>query len=172
MVKMLKAGSLLTINDNGKYLLIEFPHDIIPRSVEKLLFEIKMSGVTPIITHPERNQEIQRNPQRVHDWVSSGSLIQITAASFTGKMGKSAKSCAFQLLKGGYVHVVASDAHSPTWRAPGLSEAKKILSQELSEDKIKEIFEIWPTSIIQGEAIDILVPEEIDSPKKRKWFFW
>ena len=44
---------------NGKYILIEFTPNNIPPSQKQTLFNLKMSGVTPIIAHPERYKDFQ-----------------------------------------------------------------------------------------------------------------
>lgn len=172
IVEYLNQGSLVTINDSGKYLLVEFPHDVIPRNVEKLLFSIKMSGVTPIITHPERNNEIQNNIEKAYHWVRSGNLIQVTGASITGEMGETAKKCAHKLLEQELVHVIASDAHSTTWRPPGLSAAKAEITRIYSKEKAQKIIEENPQKIVNGEEIEVYIPDEIVPPKKKKWIFW
>src|SRR6185436_16544449 len=38
----------------GRYVLIEVPATLVPRSFEALLFSLQARGVTPVIAHPER----------------------------------------------------------------------------------------------------------------------
>ena len=171
-VEVLRRGELVTINDTGKYILVEFPHEVLPKSVDKLLFSIQMAGTIPIITHPERHYIIQKKPDIVYRWVQAGNLIQITAASITGEMGKPAKNCSKRMLKSGLVHVVASDAHSSTWRAPGLSHARKIVTEILSEDLANDIFIQRPQAIVDGKEFEIPEPERIDLKEKRTFFDW
>ena len=171
-VDLLSRGELVTINDTGKYILIEFPHEVLPRAVDKLLFSIQVAGVTPIITHPERHYEVQRKLDIVHRWAEAGNLIQITAASITGDMGKRAKDCSIKLLRSGLVHVIASDAHSSTWRPPGLSRAHAVVTEIVSKEIADELFINRPGMIINGEHIEISVPEVPPEGKKRKLFNW
>ena len=56
-----KADKLLTIADNSNYMLIEFPFRHVPRSGEKLLYDIELYGIKPIIAHPERNGNVHYN---------------------------------------------------------------------------------------------------------------
>ena len=170
LVDLLQRGELVTINDTGKYILIEFPHEVLPPSVDKLLFSIRVAGVTPIITHPERHYIVQKKPELVYQWAAAGNLIQVTAASLTGDMGKSAKECSLKFLKQGIIHLVASDAHSATWRPPGLSSAYKLIAEHLSEDEANQIFVTRPRMIIEGKELEIPVPEPV-GPGPMKSFF-
>ena len=171
-VDLLRQGKLVTINETGKYVLIEFPHDGLPPSVDKLLFSIQVAGVTPIITHPERHHLVQNRLNLVSQWAEAGNLIQITAASLTGEMGKPARECSLKLLKMGLVHLIASDAHSATWRSPGLSKARKIVTEILSEESADEIFIIRPQMIIDGENFEIPSPNENALETKKTFFNW
>ena len=56
----IKSDPLATIG-NGKYMLIEFPLIQVPEVQKKYLFELKLSGVTPIIAHPERYLTVQED---------------------------------------------------------------------------------------------------------------
>jgi protein-tyrosine phosphatase len=50
-------------------------------------------------------------------------LLQATAASFTGRMGRRAKAAAYDLLSRNALHFVASDAHDAVKRGPDMREA-------------------------------------------------
>ncbi len=47
-----------------------------------------MSGITPIIAHPERNKGIAENPKRLENLIRDGALAQITAGSLAGTFWK------------------------------------------------------------------------------------
>src|SRR5688572_21738169 len=65
-ISCLKAGRILTLHDS-RYVLVEPPHNVMPRSLDNFLFNILMSGYVPILTHPERlawlgsNYDLMRN---------------------------------------------------------------------------------------------------------------
>lgn len=79
---------IVTMNCTDVYILIEFPANHIPRYAEKMLYQLCLRGVTPIIAHPERNTELIEYPDILHRLVQQGALTQITAGSVTGKFGK------------------------------------------------------------------------------------
>ena len=68
-------------------MLIEFSPKNIPNSQKQTLYNLKMSGITPIIAHPERYKLVQENFSIVYDWINAGCLIQVDAGSLLGLMG-------------------------------------------------------------------------------------
>jgi protein-tyrosine phosphatase len=118
------------LGGNPAYLLVETPYRGWPLDVEERLFRLRADGVTPLLAHPERNAEVQADPERVARLVRSGTLVQITAASLDGRSSKRARACAFQLIEDGLAHVVASDAHAPDVRRAGLDGVATALGDE------------------------------------------
>jgi len=155
----LERGNLATINDTGKFLLVEFPSQGIPHGAEKVLFQLIMREITPIITHPERNLEISQRPQRLHDMVKMGCLGQVTAMSLTGEFGAKVKETAETLLTHWLVHFIASDAHSANGRPPILSRAVRAAERIVGKREAKKMVTDYPQSILEGIRPD--VPEPI-----------
>src|SRR5277367_4870814 len=61
--------------EGGRYLLAEPDHTDVPPRVDDHLRELIQFGITPVITHPERNTVLQRAPQRILQWVELGCVI-------------------------------------------------------------------------------------------------
>ncbi|RDV84794.1 tyrosine-protein phosphatase [Ammonifex thiophilus] len=59
----LAKGELVPLNDAGRYLLVELPSTFVPPYAERVLYELQLQGVTPILAHPERNAELCRRPE-------------------------------------------------------------------------------------------------------------
>jgi len=116
-------GRFLCINRDTPYFLFEFPHDLIPPGTDRLVGELRGRGWIPVITHPERNRELQRRPEKLDPFIQLGCLVQITAMSLTGGFGPRAKSVSERYLKDGWVDLIATDAHDTEKRPPILSLA-------------------------------------------------
>ena len=154
-LRQLKGGKVTTLGDGGKYLLIEFPFPAIPYGTEEMLFQVMTKGIIPIISHPERNLEVEQNPRRYHDMIQMGCLGQVTAMSLTGGFGPAIKRLAEKLLAKRLVHLIASDAHSADGRPPILSDgvcaAEKIVGREEALRMVTE----YPQAILEGRRSEI-----------------
>ncbi|UJL45823.1 tyrosine protein phosphatase [Virgibacillus sp. NKC19-16] len=122
MIEDINNGELLALN-NTKYLFVEFPSDHVPRYAKQMLFDIQVTGFTPIIVHPERNRELLEHPSRLYEFVRKGALTQVTAGSVVGKFGKSIQKFSNQLIEANQTHFIASDAHNTTTRGFLMDEA-------------------------------------------------
>jgi len=165
---LLRDGQVMTVGDAGRYMLLELPHDLVPPGVSGLLFEIQLAGVTPIVTHPERQRTVQAEPGLLQEWVEAGTLTQVTAASLTGGFGGEAERCARELLDRRLAHLVASDAHSLGARPPGLSASRRVVEAMLGLDEAREIFDRRPRQVVEGDDIDLPAPR---GDRRRRWFF-
>ncbi|HEX6964576.1 MAG TPA: CpsB/CapC family capsule biosynthesis tyrosine phosphatase [Gemmatimonadaceae bacterium] len=87
--------------------LVEFPRMHVPPGSERELLRIRMSGVVPVLAHPERYHRC--TVERVDEWRSVGAVIQVDAAMLFGNapMCRLARS----LLEEGLVDCIASDNH-------------------------------------------------------------
>jgi protein-tyrosine phosphatase len=116
-----------TINGLG-YLLVEPPDYGIPPGLDETFYELQLAGVTPILTHPERNPTFQAEPERLKPWLRAGVLIQVTADSLTGHKGRRAERMAHQLLANHWAHFLATDAHNTTSRPPRMRESHDLVA--------------------------------------------
>lgn len=138
---------------NTRYLLIEFSDFSIPPQISDMLFSLTSKRLIPILTHPERNRLLQRDPKRVSEWVDMGLLVQLTASAFTGKWGESVRQLAHWYTENQLVHVIASDAHNANRRNPVLSEAREVVAKTYSEDFADRLFDTNPRAIINDETV-------------------
>lgn len=138
---------------NTRYLLVEFSDYGITPHVRNILEDFLAIDVVPIITHPERNSILQRNPQVMFPWIESGVLVQVTANSVTGFWGSHPKKVSEFLLKEGAVHVLASDAHEPRKRTPILSKARAAAAAIVGQDYAEMLVSANPLAIVKGEPL-------------------
>ncbi len=136
-----------------KYLLVEFSDFGVSRQMLSMLEEFLNSGLMPIITHPERNRILQGNPNLVLEMAQAGCLVQLTANSLTGFWGTTAKKMSEWLLKKNAVHVLASDAHDPVYRAPILSKARDAAAGIVGEGMATLLVSDYPLTIVRGQPL-------------------
>ena len=159
MPQLCENGGIVTVNDKGQYLMVEFDFQGIPYHAEDVLFRLITKGIIPIITHPERNLEIGQKPQRYGEMIRMGCLGQLTAMSLTGGFGSGVKQTAGKLLKSGLVHIIASDTHSVTRRPPILSTAVRAAEKIVGKEEAQKMVTEYPEAVIEGRRPN--VPEPI-----------
>jgi protein-tyrosine phosphatase len=169
-----------TLNQTD-YLLVEFADFAIPASLDQTLHQLRLLGLYPIITHPERNPLIRSQWDRLWGWMRQGCYVQVTAQSVTGGFGRRAQEAAELLLDANAVHFVASDAHNLTTRPLRLKPVYDALAEHEGENVARALLEENPRAALEGRALPY-VPEASDwkecrseagseTPKKRFWFF-
>lgn len=106
----------------GPWLLLEPPFTSVAIGLDRLVVELADEGRSILLAHPERCPAFQRDPRMLESLVRGGVLTSITAGSLVGRFGESVRRFALGLVEAELVHNVASDAHDPVQRAPGLAE--------------------------------------------------
>jgi len=151
---LLEEDRILTINDTQSYMLLELPDMAIPPGMENICFQLKSRGITPIITHPERHFLIREMPKKLKRFMDLGCLVQITASSVLGGFGRTVARFTRELLKKGYVHVVASDAHNTRTRPPALRRAVEEAARIVGKARAWDMVTTVPDKIVKGEPLD------------------
>lgn len=153
-----------TLNQKN-YLLVEFADYSIPPSLDQALHQLQLTGLHPIVTHPERNPLIRAQPERLFTWLRQGCYAQITAQSLLGKFGSSAQERSEQWLDAGAVHFVASDAHNVTSRPLRLKEIYNLLVKTRGEEVARALLVENPLAAFEGRPLPY-VPEVEDERLK------
>ena len=147
---LIQNGDLLTINDGGSHIFLELTDYFPKKQIENFIKNLIENDMIPIISHPERNTTIQKNITILSRFVKAGALSQITAMSITGDFGIRAQKTSKEILKSGLAHVIATDAHSSTWRPPILSNGVRAAKEIIGEDNAIKMVTKTPRLIIQG----------------------
>jgi protein-tyrosine phosphatase len=104
-------------------LLLEFPYYGTPLALPGIVRDLGQEGIRVVVAHPERNADVQARPETVEVLVEKGAVVQLTAASVDGRLGRAPAACSRRLLELGLAHLIASDAHAPGVRQTGMSAA-------------------------------------------------
>lgn len=155
-----EQGEILTLSNHSSYIFIEFPSGHVPRYAGKLLYDIQLKGLQPIIVHPERNAELIQNPNQLYEFVKNGAATQITAASLVGYFGKKIQKFTEQIIDANLTHFIASDAHNVKSRPFKFAEGLDTLEQKFGMDYVYYLTEN-AQFLVDGKNIYREVPEKI-----------
>jgi protein-tyrosine phosphatase len=144
--------SKFSINGLG-YLLVEVPDYGLPRGLTEIFYQLQLAGLTPILTHPERNPTLQNDQSRVTEWLQRGVLVQVTAGSVLGRMGRHAERMAHELLEKRWVHFLATDAHNTTSRVPKMREAFELVAKKYGPDYAHLMCVSNPLAVFMGKPM-------------------
>jgi len=133
-----------------RVILLEFPHENVPVGVDKLVDWLIAKDILPLIAHPERNQAIMKQPNKIDQFLDKGCLLQLTADSITGLFGDESQKCALRYIKQDVAFIIASDAHNLHKRKPNLQEAKDFLLSITSAEQINKLMVDNPAQLISG----------------------
>lgn len=119
------------------YVLLEYPNSELNERMLDVVHELRVRGFRPIMAHPERNIVIQKDPDFIDTVLETGMLLQLTASCFekvpTGR-SHMADKLAWTILEKGAAAVIASDAHDPAYRPPGLLKAYETIAERLGAE--------------------------------------
>jgi protein-tyrosine phosphatase len=160
VVERARAGTLMTVADGGKYLLLELPYQQVPMRVDETIFQLRLLGITPIMAHPERVAYYLEDFNRVAASVRLGALTQVTGNSITGLFGSKARDFAVRMLEQNLIHIVASDSHDVRYRPPILSDARAAITKLAGEGAARLLVEENPRAILEGREVESEPPPQ------------
>jgi protein-tyrosine phosphatase len=154
-----RDGSLtaFSLAGNPRYLLVECPYYGWPADLSDVLRALLHEGVIPVLAHPERNPEVQRDSGRIASLVDDGVLVQVTASSLASGGGTRARRTALHLLELGLVHLAGSDAHGAGSRRVGLSTVRRAVADDALGD--------WLTTGVRPPRRAAAAPRRAPAPR-------
>ena len=154
MMPKLRSGEVLTLADRGKHVLLELPHEMY-FPMEGVLERLDKARMVGILSHPERNQGLLKQPQLIAPLIDRGCLMQVTCGSLMGTFGNASQRMAEWMLERGLVHFLATDAHGPQSRRPLMHHAF-LRAQEISGAELAvDICCHNPAAVAAGQDVEI-----------------
>lgn len=133
--------------ENTDYMLVEMPYGKWEDWVFDTIYSLVVKGYKPIIAHIERYKNIKSEFNSLFELKP---LYQINADLFLTYGGRIR---AAELIRSGHAHVIGSDMHNTTSRAPNLAEAYRIINQKFGAE-YADFFNENAKKIINNESVD------------------
>ena len=119
-----KKEDLLTIGK--EYILVEMSFLSPSPNFEKVIFDIRMLGLQPILAHPERYSYYHNQYFQYEHFKELGCKLQVNLLSLSGGYGPKVKKIADQLLKNQMADFLGTDMH----HEKHLAMLKKLATQK------------------------------------------
>ena len=152
MVAKILAGEVMTLADRGRHVLLELPHELY-FPLEPVLDELERHGMQGILSHPERNLGILKQPRLLPMLVDYGCLMQVTSGSLVGGFGPASQQLAESMLVDGLVHFLASDGHSHKSRRPRMGRSFQRAAELVGVEYATELCCHNPLAVAQGNYV-------------------
>jgi protein-tyrosine phosphatase len=144
----------------SRYLLLELDRRDLRVDAAGFAHEVLVAGRVPVFAHPELIPALVEDLAGMHRLAEMGALFQITGTSIVGDYGRFTRDRCARLLDEGLAHFVASDAHSPDWRPPGLSRAYRAIAAGWADETALALTRDNPRAVIE----DRLLPGRAETP--------
>ncbi|MEO1498849.1 MAG: CpsB/CapC family capsule biosynthesis tyrosine phosphatase [Planctomycetota bacterium] len=169
MMEKLDSGEVLSLGDHQRHVLLELPHELY-FPLEPVLDGLAQRGMVGVLSHPERNAGLLKEPSLIEPLVEAGCLMQVTAGSLLGAFGSSSQAMAESMAKAGLIHFLATDAHSPRRRKPALGEAMTRAADLVGEPAARLWCDDYPAAVAAGQ--DVPAGRVRVTPPRRGWSLW
>jgi protein-tyrosine phosphatase len=132
------------------FALVEFAHMTVPRNADQPLFQLKRSGWTPVLAHPERYTGLGPALDQVEHWRSMGTHLQVNTGSLLGRYGSRARAMAWRLVELGWADYLSSDYHARGRLS--LAAAREALIARGGERQAELLLETNSARLLAGDA--------------------
>jgi protein-tyrosine phosphatase len=123
---------------------------------ERLGEHIEAAGLTPVIAHPERSQDVLEMPSLAARLRERGWLLQLNGSSLLGHHGPEIEAAGWELVDRGLADLVGSDGHRNT-RPPFLDEAYRAVRERVGEraDALFDGRALGLAPLAAGDRVDL-----------------
>jgi protein-tyrosine phosphatase len=134
--------------------LVEFPRTGVPARATEELFRLRMSGVVPVLAHPERYWGC--TPALLQAWRKAGTVIQVDATALLagGRMGQ----LAIAILEEGLSDCLASDNHGDT---RSLAVVRDWLAEQGAGEHARLLTEVNPRRVLESLPVLPVPPVQV-----------
>lgn len=125
---------------NSDYILIEhsFSANFDGEDYNRLINMYCDYGAKPILAHIERYPALLEDTYKIEQYVDMGCLIQSNVSAFSDAP-RGIRRKLIKLMNAGLIHVIGSDCHNLTTRAPEYGDGIEMIIKKCGEDSVKRL---------------------------------
>ncbi|MCD4651797.1 MAG: capsular biosynthesis protein [Candidatus Cloacimonetes bacterium] len=156
----------LQINET-QYVLVETDLNNFPINFNEILYNLVRSGYRPILAHPERYGNIQRDWTLAEGLLYRNVYLQINAGSLLGQYGSIIKETAWKLVENGLVHFIGSDFHCHSTDY-NYREAVDAIAEQIDSHMAKLLSETNPRKLLDNKPVEYIYMNFIEQQSETK----
>jgi protein-tyrosine phosphatase len=164
LVEDWKAGKLVSVSDQKKYLLVEEPHKLF-LDYRLAANELRGLGIRVIVAHAERYPELLHDPELTALWIKAGCLIQVSTQALAAPSAYDEPALKEWATRG-MIHLLGTDGHRTDFRPPRYAAGYRRLEKWVGAPAAERIGGIWGSAVLQGLPVNPPPPKE----KTKSWF--
>lgn len=125
---------------NSGYILIEhsFSADFEGDDYNRLVNMYCDYGAKPILAHIERYPALLEDMYKIEQYVDMGCLIQSNISAFSDAP-RGIRKKLIKLMNAGLIHIIGSDCHNLTTRAPEYGDGIEMIIKKCGEESVKRL---------------------------------
>jgi protein-tyrosine phosphatase len=140
--------------NGGRYILVEAPYVGSIPGFADLIYRLRLKGLTPVIAHPERCAQFEKQGQ-ASEAARVGAALQLDVGALIGRYGKVARKLALQFLAEGLYTIAATDLHSPIGAEDWVARSLRELEREVGKSGVDRLFDVNPHRILAGQSLEL-----------------
>jgi protein-tyrosine phosphatase len=162
--ELLRKNFPLATLAGSYYVLLEMPNMMWPEYLEYSIMpapsdepEVRraIAFMRPVIAHPERNQEVQREYRRLRPLREQGYLFQVNLESLLGFAGPHVAKVTRTMAKEGMVDFIGTDGHNAAMLQDLLPNWRRKLEKLIGAVQAEVILDRNPAIVLNNESIDV-----------------
>lgn len=125
---------------NSRYALIEhsFSSSFSQKTYDRLLNLNYEFNIRPILAHIERYRALMEDEELLDEYIDMGCLVQVNISSFSDSP-KNVRKKLFRYLESGRIHLVGSDCHNLSSRAPDYENGAKEIIKKYGRNALETL---------------------------------
>lgn len=140
------------IGQSQRWALVELPFQSAVPALPDLVFRMNRKGVHPLLAHPERCFEFERQG-RAAEVVRLGGALQLNVGALVGLYGRGAKKLAERFLSEGLYAVAGTDLHAPHRAEEWLPLSLDMLAKRAGTEMRDRMLTQNPRHVLAGEEL-------------------
>ena len=169
---MLDRGEVIPLA-GGSYVLIEPPFQRLPLHWEQIIVAVAGQGFKILIAHPERCEQLVRDPLLVERLLETGVYLQMNWTSLLGYHGKATLKAARRLIRARAVHCMATDSHDTVERSALIvRRGAEELARLAGRRNLARLTMENPAKVLNGSDMAKMELESMPQPTNRREKFW